>query len=99
MKKLMRPIVLTPSPSPVIVVLAGLVATILMSAWLFGGPAIGIPLVDLPRALGGVVTEKPSIAFALGYSLFFIGGTFGFSLLILAAWSLMPGSETGIAGA
>ena len=99
MKKLMRPIVLTPSPSPGVVVLGGVVATILLSAWLFVAPAIGVPFVDIPRTLGGVVSTDPRVAFAIGYGLFFIGGSVVFSLLILMVWSLMPGSEVGFGGA
>jgi hypothetical protein len=81
------------------VVLAGLVATILLSAWLFAAPAIDLPFVDIPRALGGVVTSDSRIAFAIGYALFFIGGTFVLSLLIIAVWSLMPGSGVALRGA
>jgi hypothetical protein len=99
MKALMRPIVLTPAPSPVVVLLGGGVATILLSAWLFVAPAFGLPFVDIPHALGGVVSSQPSIAFAVGYVVFFVGGAAIFSLALLAFWSLMPGSEMGVGGA
>jgi hypothetical protein len=99
MKRLMRPIVLTPSPSPVEVLLGGLVGTILLTSWLFAGPALGWPFVDIPHAFGGVFTSRSALAFGIGYALFFVGGTGIFSFAILAVWSIMPGSETGLAGA
>ena len=99
MKKLMRPIVLTPSPSPIVVVLGGIVATIVLTSWLFAGPAFGVRLVDVPRAFGGVVTSNPRLALAVGFIVLFVGGSLVFSLSILMVWSLMPGSETGVGGA
>ena len=99
MKRLMRPIILTPSPSPLVVLLGGVVATILLSAWLFLAPAVGAPLIDIPHALGGVVSSRPAVAFAIGYAVFFVGGAAIFSSAILAFWSLMPGSEMGVGGA
>jgi hypothetical protein len=98
-KKTTEPLVLTPSPSPLILILGGFIGTVLLSSWLFVAPVLGLGFIDVPHAIGGIVTSNPQIAFGIGIVLFFFGGTFVVAPLILSIWSTAPGSEMRLGGA
>jgi hypothetical protein len=95
---IIRPVVLTPSPSVVQVSLGGLVGTILLAALGHLVPLAGLPFIDLPHLAGGVLTAHPTAAFWIGYGLAFLLAAVVLPLLLFAAWSLLPGSKVAMGG-
>jgi hypothetical protein len=96
---MLRPVVLTPTPSYLIILPAGVVATLLMSAVIYAAPMVGLPLIDVPRLVGGIFSGHDTVAFWLGYWLMFLAGVFVFAPLLVASWTLLPGENLGLANA
>lgn len=86
-------------PPFVLVTLGGAVGTILATSLLYFAPAVGLPLVDVPSLLGGLWSSDPTTALASGYVVFFLGGWLLLPLVMVAAWSALPGKDVGFAGA
>jgi hypothetical protein len=95
---IIRPVVLTPTPSVVQMALAGLVGTILLTALGYLAPVAGFPFIDLPHLVGGVLTAHPTAAFWLGYTIAFLMAAGVLPLVLFAAWSLLPGSKVTMGG-
>lgn len=96
---MIRPAILAPRPSLLLLVLGGLVATLLLSALMFVAPAFGFPFLDFPRLVGGIVTDDPTVAFWLGYWIFFAVGVFVLAPLLVVVWTILPGRDVGFRGA
>jgi hypothetical protein len=94
-----RPLVLSPSPSPFTVVLGGITGTVLLSALIYLAPVFGFPFIDVPLLLGGIFTQNETAAFWLGYCLVFIPGAFIFPIVLFSAWTLLPGGNVSLTGA
>lgn len=71
--------------------LGGLVGTLLMTSVLYSAPALGVPLIDLPRLLGALFTGNPGVALGVGYTIFFFFGTVVFALTLSFLWPILPG--------
>jgi hypothetical protein len=99
MRGVIQPVVVSPAPSLPITLLGGVVATVLVSAWLNLAPIVGMPLIDVSATIGGVLTTTASAAFWIGYAVFFVFASHVLAPSILAAWALLPGNELGIGGA
>lgn len=79
--------------------LGGLTGTVLLTALLQLGPAIGLTLVDLPRLIGGVFARDPGTAFGIGYTVFMLTGIFVLPLAIGLLWPFVPGDRLTFRGA
>lgn len=90
---MVQPTAMNPSPSVLLVTLAGAVATVLLSALLFLAPVLGIPFVDIPHLVGGVFSYNASAAFWLGFWLFFVGGWIISPILFSVFWPMLPGGR------
>jgi hypothetical protein len=99
MKGVIQPVVVSPAPSLPITLLGGTVATVLACAWLNLAPVFGLPFIDVPHTIGGVLTTNPTAAFWIGYGIFFIFASHVLAPSMLAAWTLLPGKGVGIGGA
>ncbi len=71
--------------------LGGLVGTLLMTAVIYGAPALDLPLIDIPRLLGALFTANPDVALGVGYTIFFFFGTVVFALALSFLWPILPG--------
>lgn len=105
---MIRPATLREHPSPGLLLLGGLAATLLASALLFVMPALGFsaprqvvgsPFLDLPRLIGGIFSGDAEAAFWLGFWLFFFGGALILPLALGQVWRLLPGADVGLTGA
>jgi hypothetical protein len=95
---LIRPVVLTPSPSIVSLMLGGLVGGLFALGTLYGAPVAGVPPLDVLRAVGGVVTPNPDAALAIGAVGFLIGAVLVLPLVAAGMWTVLPGREGTIGG-
>jgi hypothetical protein len=95
---MIRPTTLQPKPSFLLALQGGLVASILLSALIFLGPAFGLRFVDIPGLLGGLFTANAAIAFGVGFLLFFIPGVIVFPSLLAVYWYQLPGPNIGFIG-
>ena len=96
---MIRPAVLQPQPSMLLTLVGGLVATLLVSALLFLAPVFGFPFIDVPRLVGGILTADPTVAFWLGFWVFFLAGVLCVAPPLALSWAFLPGSNTGFIGA
>lgn len=85
-------------PPPLLALLGGLVATILLTSCMHLAPLLGLPFLDMPRLIGGVFTSAPGAALGIGFALFLLGGAVAGPLLLALLWPKLPGRETGLAG-
>lgn len=96
---MVRPLILEHKPAFVLAFPAGVVASVLLLACLYLGPAAGVPLVDLPALIGGVFTDDPAGALGVGLALFLIVGVFVYPMLLAVVWWQVPGSMLSLPGA
>lgn len=96
---MIQPPVLNPRPSPVLALVGGVVATILLVALLQVAPAFGLPLVDVPGLVGAVFTADATAAFWLGHCVFFLVGVLVVPVVLSGAWPALPGADVGFGGA
>ena len=78
----MNPRTFEPHPSPLLGLLGGLVGTLLATALLRVAPVFGLPLVDAPGFIGGLVAKDAHVAFIVGTLVFFATGTFAIPFVI-----------------
>jgi hypothetical protein len=95
---MVKPSTLIPRPSIFLAFLGGAAATVLLSALLYLAPLLGLPLVDMPLALGGILAAEPGLALGVGYLLFFVGGAVASPFFLAGAWPYLPGGGVGFAG-
>jgi hypothetical protein len=95
---LVRPVVLNPSPSIVILMLGGVVGALLALGVMYAAPLAGLPQLDVLRALGGVFTGSPDAALGIGALAFLIGAGVVLPLVASGVWTVLPGREGSIAG-
>jgi hypothetical protein len=95
----MKPRTFDPHPSAVLAILGGLVGTLLAMAWLVVAPALGLPQVDVPRALGAVATSEARAGFVVGTVIFFATGTFVIPFVMASMWGWLPGRGDGVGAA
>lgn len=91
--------VYTPAPAAPVATLAGAVAIVLATSLIFLTPALGLPLLDIPSAIGGVWSDDPTAAFWTGYAVFFVGGWLVAPLLLKSLWLVLPGRPETVRGA
>jgi hypothetical protein len=96
--RMIHPTTLQPKPSVLVSILAGLVATILLSALIFLAPALGFPFIDFARLMGGIFSGNDEVAFWLGFWLFFLPGVVIFPPILVSAWLKLPGPAIGFGG-
>ena len=94
-----EPAVLNPRPGLVLPLLGGWVGSLLLSAGIFLAPALGLPFIDVPHLMGGIVTASPMAAFWLGFWLNFAAGFVVFPSMLAVVWPIVPGSGVGVLGA
>jgi hypothetical protein len=73
-------------------VLAGLIATVVMSAALYAIHWRGFAEADMIRALGSLVTRSETNAMPLGVAIHLLSGI-GFAFVYVIAWSTLPLAE------
>lgn len=96
---MIRPIAMQPGAAFPLALMGGATATILASALLYLAPAVGLPLLDIPLLVGGVLTVDSGLALGVGYGLFFLSGAFVVPFLLASVWSRLPGRAIGLVGA
>lgn len=96
---MVKPAVLNPRASMILLVVGGVLGTILLSSLIYTAPAFGLPSIEIPLLVGGVFTADEHLAFWLGYLLFFIVGVFVFAPAMSLVWSSLPGKGVGFVGA
>lgn len=94
-----RPKIMQPQAAFLMAVLGGATATILMTALLYLAPVVGLPLLDMPRLIGGLFSADGAVALGLGYVLFFLGGALVMPLFLAYFWPSLPGEGIGFLGA
>ncbi len=92
-----RPTALNPRPGILLPLLAGFVATLMLTALLFLAPAMGIPSPDVPHLVGGIFTASPDAAFWVGLLIHLALGMLVFPLAFGFFWVMTPGPERGLA--
>jgi hypothetical protein len=97
--KIIEPAVLNPRPGLVLPLLGGWVGMLILSAGIFLAPVFGLPFIDIPRLMGGILSDSPTAAFWMGFCLNFIGGMFVWPSLLSVVWPFVPGSGIGVLGA
>jgi hypothetical protein len=95
----MQPEVLVPKPSYLISFFGGVVGMIVFFSVIFTAPAFTLPLIDLPRLLGGIFTSNLDVALWLGFWIFFLAGVFFFAPFLVYIWAKLPGKRIGYSGA
>lgn len=95
---MIMPKVLQPRPARLLMVLGGVTATLLISAFMYLAPAFGLPFIDFPRLGGGIFTADAGAAFRLGYVIFFLMSAIVLPLLMTSVWSALPGHPVSIGG-
>lgn len=96
---MIEPAVLNRRPSPLLAIIGGWVATLLLAGLFFLAPVFGFPFLDFPRLVGGIFTESTAAAFWLGFWIFFLVGVFVFAPLLSGLWPVLPGPDVGLGGA
>lgn len=96
---MLKPETLNPRPSIFLAILGGWVGMLLLSALLYLAPALGFPLIDIPRLIGGIFSTNADIALWLGFALFFLTGVLLFSPALAYFWMDLPGRNVGFLGA
>lgn len=96
---LTKPGAIEPGVSFVAALIGGVPGLILFLSMLYLAPSLGLPLVDIPRILGGIVAPNPDVAFWIG-----VAGFLPFSLLVTPGllvflWTYLPGRNVGFPGA
>lgn len=90
-----RPTQLDPKPGLLVTLIGGAVASLLLLSLLNLAPTVGLPFIDLPHLLGGLVAASPSTAFWIGAAAFLGGGTFLLGPALVVAWPLLPSLGAG----
>lgn len=85
-------------PPPLLVLVGGLTATLLLTSCIHLAPLLGLPFLDLPRLIGGAFTSAPAAALGIGFALFLLGGAVAAPLLLAFLWPGLPGRESGLTG-
>src|SRR5919201_2493828 len=93
--KLIRPVVIAARPGIITPMLGGIAGMLLMFATLMIGPVIGLPVIDIPRALGGVFFADRDTAFFFGFWVFFFGGALVFPIVFGLLWPVLRIGGTG----
>ena len=96
---MVKPSVMQPRPSLLLLLVGGATATTLITALLYLAPAFGLPLVDLPLLVGGIFSEDLDVALGIGYAIFFLSGTFVMPFIFGLAWPRLPGDPVTFPGA
>lgn len=97
---MIHPKALNSSPSMLpLVPLGGLVGMLLLTALLHLAPAFGLPLIDVPRLIGGLFTTDPTAALWIGFWIYFLLGVVLFGPLMGVFWHSLPGPDVGFTGA
>lgn len=96
---MVKPAVLNPRASMILLVVGGTIGTILLSSLIYTAPAFGLPSIEIPLLVGGIFSANPMVAFWLGYVLFFLTGVFVFAPGLAIVWSALPGKGVGFVGA
>jgi hypothetical protein len=81
------------------VTLGGLVGAVGVLGLLYALPVIGTQPIDVPGALGGVVTSNARAAFWIGAAIFLLVAIIVWPAATTAAWPMLPGSNVGFMGA
>jgi hypothetical protein len=95
---LIRPVLLNPSPSIIVLMLGGLVGSLLALSVMYSAPIAGWPALDALHAIGGVFTGNEAPALAIGAVVFLIGTVILLPLAASGLWITLPGREGGIKG-
>lgn len=95
----MRPLTLNVRASPLLLLIGGAVATVLLLSLLHLAPVLGVPFIDFPRLVGGVFTSRADVAFGIGAALMVFVGMLVLPPLLLVAWGMLPGESPGLGGA
>lgn len=85
-------------PPPLLALVGGLTATLLLTSCMHLAPLLGLPFLDMPRLIGGVFTSAPAAALGIGFALFLLGGAVVAPLLLALFWPQLPGRESGLTG-
>ena len=93
-----KPSTLIPRPSIFLAFLGGAAATVLLAALLYLAPLLGLPLIDVPLAFGGMFTENADVALGIGFLLFYIGAALVGPFFLAGAWPSLPGEGVGLIG-
>lgn len=96
---MVKPAVLNPRASMILLVIGGVLGTMVLSAGMYVAPALGLPSIEIPLLVGGVLTSNAAVAFWLGYVIFFLIGVFVFAPALAIVWSALPGNGIGFGGA
>ncbi len=94
------PLLYKPHPSlfPV-ALLAGLTATVLLTALIRLLSTLGMTVIDMPALLGGLFSDEPRTVFAAGHAMFVIAGVLVLPLGLALLWPLTPGDRFTYRGA
>ncbi len=95
---MMLPKVLQPRPARLLMVLGGVTATLLITAFIYLAPALGFQFIDFPRLGGGIFTADAHAAFWLGYVILFLMSAFVLPIVITSLWSTLPGHPLTVKG-
>ncbi len=79
--------------------LAGLAASLLQTALISLAPALGLPLIDVARIIGGVFTADPTSAGVTGHAIFIATYVLVVPLAFALAWRYLPGDDVTFRGA
>ncbi len=94
------PLLYKPHPSLFpLALLGGLTGTVLLTALLRLSAALGVTVVDMPRLLGGLLSEDPTTIFDAGHGVFVVVGVFVLPLALALLWPLTPGDRFTFRGA
>jgi hypothetical protein len=96
---MLKPEVLNPRPSIFMAILGAWVGMLLLTTLLFLGPALGVPLIDIPRLVGGIFSANEDVALWLGFAIFFLTGVMLFGPALAYFWIEIPGRNVGFTGA
>ena len=94
----LRPLVLNPRPGLVLTLLGGWVGTILLTASMLAAPAFGLPFIDVPHLVGGILFASPTAAFWAGFWANFFVGLIVWPSILAVAWPMLPGWNIGVLG-
>ncbi len=78
---------------------AGVTASVLQAALIALAPALGLPLIDVARIIGGIFTADPESAEVAGYAIFIANGVLVVPLAFTQWWRYLPGDDVAFRGA